>query len=165
MRLTGYAAIEFAEKQNLRLSKHPDRLDGPREGLTVAEAEAIAATLPTDCYRCLWTRGWVATTARDWARADREFAAALALAPSIPLAYAAWGESLAARGDLDRAAAKFRQSAEQGPHYADAQKSWGDLLAGEGRWKDALAKYDAALKFAPAWVELHQARDAAARRV
>jgi hypothetical protein len=43
MRLTGFAAIEYAEKQGLTLKKKPDRLDGPREGLTVAEAEALAA--------------------------------------------------------------------------------------------------------------------------
>jgi hypothetical protein len=42
MRLTGFAAIEFAEKHNLRLSKLTDSVDGPVEGLTVAEAEAIA---------------------------------------------------------------------------------------------------------------------------
>jgi hypothetical protein len=42
MRLTGFAAIEFAEKHNLRLKKHGDPVDGPVEGLTVAEAEAIA---------------------------------------------------------------------------------------------------------------------------
>jgi hypothetical protein len=43
MRLTGFAAIEFAEKQGLTLNKKPDDTDGPREGLTVAEAEAIAS--------------------------------------------------------------------------------------------------------------------------
>jgi hypothetical protein len=42
MRLTGYAAIEYAEKQGLLLNKHPDAVTGPRVGLTVAEAEAIA---------------------------------------------------------------------------------------------------------------------------
>jgi len=42
MRLTGYAAIEFAEKHNLTLSKHADAVDDPATGLTVAEAEAIA---------------------------------------------------------------------------------------------------------------------------
>jgi len=42
MRLTGYEAIEYAEKQGLSLNKHPDSLSGPRIGLTVAEAEAIA---------------------------------------------------------------------------------------------------------------------------
>lgn len=42
MRLTGYTAIEFAEKHNLRLSKHADDYDEAATGLTVPEAEAIA---------------------------------------------------------------------------------------------------------------------------
>jgi hypothetical protein len=42
MRLTGYTAIEYAEKHNLPLSKHADAVDDPATGLTVAEAEAIA---------------------------------------------------------------------------------------------------------------------------
>jgi len=42
MRLTGYAAIEYAEKHNLPLSKHGDAVDDPATGLTIAEAEAIA---------------------------------------------------------------------------------------------------------------------------
>jgi hypothetical protein len=42
MRLTGYAAIEYAEKHNLTLSKHGDTVDEPAHGLTVPEAEAIA---------------------------------------------------------------------------------------------------------------------------
>lgn len=42
MRLTGYRAIEFAEKHNLLLNKHGDAIDEPAAGLSVAEAEAIA---------------------------------------------------------------------------------------------------------------------------
>jgi hypothetical protein len=43
MRLTGFPAIEFAEKQNLLLNKHPSTTEGPRNGLTVPEAEASAS--------------------------------------------------------------------------------------------------------------------------
>jgi len=43
MRLTGFAAIEFAEKQNLPLLKKGDHIDQTEGGLTIAEAEAIAA--------------------------------------------------------------------------------------------------------------------------
>lgn len=43
MRLTGFAAIEYAEQEGLRLNKHPDSIEGPRVGLSVAEAEAIAS--------------------------------------------------------------------------------------------------------------------------
>jgi len=46
MRLNGFAAIEYAEKQGLKLHKHPDSLSGPRVGLTIAVAEAIAAEDP-----------------------------------------------------------------------------------------------------------------------
>jgi hypothetical protein len=46
MRLTGFAAIEYAEKEGLRLHKAPDVIDPPRDGLTIAEAEAIAAEDP-----------------------------------------------------------------------------------------------------------------------
>jgi len=42
MHLKGFAAIEFAEKHNLRLFKKGDRDSEYAEGLTIAEAEAIA---------------------------------------------------------------------------------------------------------------------------
>jgi hypothetical protein len=48
MRLTGYAAIEFAEKHNLTLNKHGDAVDEPASGLTVAEAEAVAEAVAED---------------------------------------------------------------------------------------------------------------------
>ena len=67
-------------------------------------------------------------------------------------------------GDLKAAEADLSTAASKAPHYADPLKAWGDLLAKEGRWKAALAKYDEALKYAPAWAELHRARDAAARK-
>jgi hypothetical protein len=46
LRLTGDAAIEYAEKQGLKLNKHTDATIGPRVGLSVAEAQAIAAEEP-----------------------------------------------------------------------------------------------------------------------
>ncbi len=69
-----------------------------------------------------------------------------------------------ARGDLAGALAEIEKAHQTGPHWADPLKVWGDVLARQGQWRSALAKYDEALKDAPAWVELHQARDAAARR-
>jgi hypothetical protein len=47
MRLTGFAAIEYAEVEGLSLNKAGDHIDGPRSGLTVAEAEAIASEDPS----------------------------------------------------------------------------------------------------------------------
>jgi hypothetical protein len=59
MRLTGFAAIEFAERHNLPLKKHGDPVDGPARDLSVAEAGALAdedeglvyLDVPDDQYR------------------------------------------------------------------------------------------------------------------
>src|SRR5438067_2162932 len=46
LRLTGFKAVEYAEKKGLTLNKHPDRIQGPRRGLSIAEGLAIAAEDP-----------------------------------------------------------------------------------------------------------------------
>jgi hypothetical protein len=46
MKLTGFEAIEYAEKEGLTLNKAADRIDDEVSGLTVAEAEAIASEDP-----------------------------------------------------------------------------------------------------------------------
>jgi hypothetical protein len=46
MRLTGFDAIEYAEKEGLTLNKSADAVDDQVFGLSIAEAEAIAADDP-----------------------------------------------------------------------------------------------------------------------
>jgi DnaK suppressor protein len=46
LRLTGFEAIEFAEKEGYRLNKAGDSIDDAAHGLSVAEAEAIASDNP-----------------------------------------------------------------------------------------------------------------------
>ena len=46
MRLSGFDAIEFAEKEGLTLNKSADSIDDGASGLTIAEAEAIADDRP-----------------------------------------------------------------------------------------------------------------------
>lgn len=46
MRLTGFEAIEFAEREGFSLNKAADRIDEEMTGLTIAEAEAIATDRP-----------------------------------------------------------------------------------------------------------------------
>jgi len=46
MKLTGFEAIEFAEKEGLPLNKAADSIDDEVHGLTIAEAEAIASEDP-----------------------------------------------------------------------------------------------------------------------
>jgi tetratricopeptide (TPR) repeat protein len=85
------------------------------------------------------------------------------LAPSIPAGYYSWGLALARHGDLDGAAAQFRDANQKGPHWADPLKAWGDVLLKQNKSKEALAKYDAALKYAPKWQQLQDARAQAAK--
>ncbi len=47
MRLTGFDAIAYAEREGRPLHKAADHIDEARDGLTVAEAEAIAAEDPS----------------------------------------------------------------------------------------------------------------------
>jgi len=46
MRLSGFDAIEYAEKEGLTLNKSADTIDDGASGLSVAEAEAIADDRP-----------------------------------------------------------------------------------------------------------------------
>ena len=50
MRLTGFEAITFAEREGLTLNKLEDTIDEPQHGLSVAEAEAIAVDSPELIY-------------------------------------------------------------------------------------------------------------------
>ncbi|HVX11743.1 MAG TPA: hypothetical protein VHC22_11225 [Pirellulales bacterium] len=50
MRLIGFDAIEYAEKEGLRLNKRADHIDEARSGLTIAEAEAIATEDPESIW-------------------------------------------------------------------------------------------------------------------
>ena len=75
-----------------------------------------------------------------------------------------WGVALAKHGDLAGAAAKLGLANQKGPHWADPLKAWGDVLVKQGNTKDALAKYDEASKYAPNWKQLHEAREALAKK-
>ncbi|MDE2357594.1 MAG: tetratricopeptide repeat protein, partial [Alphaproteobacteria bacterium] len=67
-------------------------------------------------------------------------------------------------GDLAGALSDAQTAARLSPHDPDALKLWGDVLARQGEIKPALAKYDAALKLAPNWTDLKQARAVTAHR-
>ena len=101
----------------------------------------------------------------DWAAAQHQYAAAVALAPHLPAAWYSWGVALAHHGDLNGAAAKLAAANKRGPHWADPLKAWGDVLARQGKWPEALKTYDEALRYAPVWSELRQARAAAQKHL
>jgi tetratricopeptide (TPR) repeat protein len=80
------------------------------------------------------------------------------------MAYLEWGQTLLVRGDLAGAAKQLTPAHEKGPHFADPLKASGDVLVKQGRPREALGKYDEALRYAPNWAALKEAREAAAKQ-
>ncbi len=157
---------EFAAPYDLALATQYYPFLAYAEAMTgdITSATALISQTPTDCYLCVRTRAKVAAATGDAAAADRWFAEAVRQAPDLPSAYYEWGEALFARGDLTGAAREFSLAHAKGPHFADPLKAWGDVLAKQGHLDQALAKYDEALKDAPDWTTLKQARDAASKQ-
>ena len=94
-------------------------------------AHAAADPLPQDCYACLRVRGEIAALEKNGPGADGWFARAVKAAPSLPFAYADWGQALLARGRPDKAIAQFTTANQQGPHFADALEGVGRGVDGE----------------------------------
>jgi tetratricopeptide (TPR) repeat protein len=126
-----------------------------------AALERTAAESYVDCYRM---RGDLHDHRGDFAQAQKDYAAGVAIAPSLPPVYLAWGAALSRHRQYDAAIDKLRLANERGPHWADPLKAWGDVLVKQGKTKEALLKYDEALKYAPNWKQLKEAREAAAKQ-
>lgn len=108
-----------------------------------------------DCYRF---HGDILDGRGDWKGAQEWYAKSVELAPDLPAGYYSWGLTLARHGDFAAAAAKLKDANQRGPHWADPLKAWGDVLVKQNKTKDALIKYNEALKYAPNWQQLKEAR-------
>ena len=133
-------------------------------GGRLAEADAVFTRIGP-WSRCYAFRGDMLAHAGDVASAERAWADGIRILPDLPMIYLHRGLFELGHDELGAAEADFSTAAAKAPHFADPLKAWGDLLAREGRWPDAIAKYDRALRYAPAWAELHEARDAAERKL
>jgi tetratricopeptide (TPR) repeat protein len=118
-------------------------------------AHALIDRTPADCYLCVRMRGSIDALEERWAGAAYWFANSVKLAPSIPFAYADWGEMLLRKGDPDGAIAKFTVAHQKGPHFADPLEMWGEALIAKNRSDLTLAKFEEAAKYAPNWGRLH----------
>lgn len=103
------------------------------------------------CYRY---KGDIADHRGDWADAQKDYAAAVALAHSMPAGYFSWGDALMRHHDYKGASVKFAQTNAKGPHWADPLKRWGDALAATSDYAGAVAKYRDAEPYAPHWGSL-----------
>ena len=143
------------QKDHLERSVWPDLAVGYARLGRQAEAEALVASTPLDCDPCVEARALTAAAKRDWAGADRWFAAADRQAPEIPFWDADWGQTLLARGDIDGAIGKLSRAHAKGPHYADPLELWGEALMRKGDYAGAVAKFKQADKDAPRWGRNH----------
>ncbi|HEX9159277.1 MAG TPA: hypothetical protein VF835_03540, partial [Rhizomicrobium sp.] len=129
--------------------------DARAEEGDIAGARALIGSTPLDGYACLLMRGRIETTAGDWTGATHWFARAAQAGPSIPDAFADWGEMLLRKRDYDGAIGKFEIAHAKGPHFADPLEMWGEALMVKNRSDLALAKFEEANKYAPNWGRLH----------
>jgi tetratricopeptide (TPR) repeat protein len=153
----------WAASENLRYTYEgqPCYL-GQAYGIVGRLAEAQAVFDKIGKWMACYTAAADVSAAHDDGRTvDRAFARAVALAPSMPLAYQHWGLALANRGDFPRAEAMFHKANETGPNWADPLKSLGDMAVRRSDWQAAVSLYDRAAPLAPGWPELAQARRSA----
>jgi tetratricopeptide (TPR) repeat protein len=129
----------------------------------LAGGQALIAETPMDCRMCVDFRGRIAAMAGNTVEAEKWFAQAIELAPKLPQVYTDRGQARLDRGELATALTDATQAATLSRHDGDAWKLWGDVLAKQGKTKEALAKYDEALKYAPHWKQLQDAREAVAK--
>ena len=121
----------------------------------LAEARALIAKTPLDCDICVQARAMIAEAAGDRPGADRWFAHAARMAPSIPIPETIWGAALLARGDAEGVIAKLKAAAAKGLHYADPQELWGEALMLKRDYAGASAKFAQANGDAPLWGRDH----------
>ena len=134
-------------------------------GLSGRMADAEAVFRKTGPWaRCYAMHGDVLARSGDVDGAMRVWSEGLRIAPDIVPIYLHRGLFELSQGNLRAAQADLATAHAKAPHYAEPLKAWGDVLARAGHWRAALAKYDEALQYAPAWIELHHARDNAAKR-
>jgi tetratricopeptide (TPR) repeat protein len=105
-----------------------------------------------DCYRF---KGDVADHAGKWDEAQKDYAAAVALTPSLPSPYDSWGTALLRHRQYDAAMAKFEAANRLGPHWADPLEHWGEALAAKHAFGQAAEKYEEVARYAPQWGALY----------
>jgi len=127
-----------------------------------SEAASSAGQMPP-YSQCAAARGEALALSGDLTGARQVWARSLRTTPSPPWVYMARGNIEAAGGEYQAAKADLAAASARAPRFADPLKAWGDLLARQGRWRQALVKYDDAMKYAPAWTQLHEARRIAAK--
>jgi tetratricopeptide (TPR) repeat protein len=156
--IRSYTTQKGREKSHTAISPvryEPSRAKAEAHLGLFAEAHRTIDATPHDCYDCDRARGTVDALEGKRDAAAFWYAQAVAEAPSIPFAYADWGEMLLHKGDYDAAIGKLKLANDKGPHFADPLEMWGEALMQKNRSDVALAKFEEADRYAPNWGHLH----------
>ena len=123
------------------------------------DAMVVANRTPLDCYACVRVRGLAAWAVGDRKAAQRWFAQAVRQGPRLPAAYLDRGRLLHEAKHYAAANADFAEAVKLSNRgWADAFRYQGDNLVALRRADEARAAYDLALKLAPKWAALRDAR-------
>jgi tetratricopeptide (TPR) repeat protein len=117
-----------------------------------ADANIVRGGHFVDCYRF---KADILDHRGKWPEALAAYAAAVALAPSLPTGYDSWGVALMRHGDAQGALAKFTQAIERGPHWADPLEHAGEAEAKLGHYDEAAKRFSDASQYAPNWATLY----------
>jgi tetratricopeptide (TPR) repeat protein len=120
-----------------------------------AQTQALVQGLPDYCYPCVVARAQVAAALGRRAEAERLFAQAKRIGPSLPQADEARGRMPLMAGDANGALHAFRQSISTETRFADAHEGAGEAHAALRDWDAAAREYGSAAKLAPQWGKLH----------
>ncbi|MES2896334.1 MAG: hypothetical protein V4759_09905 [Pseudomonadota bacterium] len=141
---------------------HPWRAYALARSGRLAEARALAAATPGDCYPCLRARGLVEAAGGDRRAAQLWLDRAISSAPSLPFAYVERARLALLSGDPRQAAALAKQAREIAPRWADAAAVSAEAHQKLGRCVDARRDFATASALAPNWRPRPQATGACA---
>src|SRR6185437_12620201 len=120
----------------------------------VAEAQALARTLPLDCDNCAQARMVVAAFGGDHPAAFHWLAETRRWGGDSPFPPTQLGQILVEQGKYPQALQLADQAMSAGPKFADARKLKGDALRKLNRLDEAVDSYRAAAEGAPRWGRL-----------
>jgi tetratricopeptide (TPR) repeat protein len=106
----------------------------------------------------LWHMGRAdsAATSGDTALAEREYRAAIALAPNRDILHFGLGVVLARAGRLEEAAGEFRRTLELNPSHAKASFNLGMALFWQGQLAESRPHFERAIAIKPDYAEARQ---------
>ncbi len=140
-----------------------------RLGHAYVEAGRIDKAMPLlGDRRFVRCRAFLADTldrSGQWDAAKASYRTAEAASPHLAFAYYREALALARHGQTAGALQRLETAQQLSSHWADPQKAMGDLFASQTKWDKALNSYNEALRWAPAWSALQQAKARATEKL